>query len=104
MPPLEAHRLGHDDCLGRLESLGTGLGAVHDRVTAIETKGVLELVEALTRRLVAAVDQPAIGLDEDGRTEIAVAIPPIARAPARTAVAEDAFVVAVELPAILWRL
>src|SRR5262245_58508963 len=43
------------DGLGRIEVLRAGPGAVHDGVAAIEAEGVLEIVEPLAGRLVAAV-------------------------------------------------
>src|SRR5262245_40195413 len=74
-----------------IQSLRTGLRAIHDGVAAIETEWILEIVEALARRLVAAVGDPAIRLQQDCRTEIPVAVPPIARAARGAAEAEDAF-------------
>src|SRR5690606_11461708 len=78
------------DGLGRIEALGAGLGAVHDGVAAVEPERVLELVEALAGRLVAAVGDPAVGLQQNRRSEVAVAVPPVARAGGRAAEAEDA--------------
>src|SRR5688500_3008067 len=46
-PPLDHHLLDFADRLGRVQALGTGLGAVHDRVAAIEAERVFEIVEAL---------------------------------------------------------
>src|SRR6478609_9014365 len=71
---LHHHLLDLGDRLGRIEALGAGLGAVHDGVAAIELKGVLEIVEPLGRRLVAAVDQPAIGLQQHRRPQIFLAV------------------------------
>ena len=52
---------------------GQTLRAVHDRVAAVEAERILQVVEPLAGRLVAAVDQPAIGLEERGGAEIAIA-------------------------------
>src|SRR5262245_48055187 len=98
--PLDHHLLDLGDGLGRVEALRARLGAVEDGVAAVEAEGILEVVEPFTGRLVAAVDQPALRLQQDGRTEIAVAVPPIARARGRAAGAQDALVEAVELDAI----
>src|SRR5204862_379576 len=65
------------DRLGRVEALGAGLGAVHDGVAAVEAERVLERVEPLAGPLVAAVGDPAIGLQQHGRPEIALAVPPV---------------------------
>src|SRR5471030_3190389 len=102
--PLDHQLLDLGDRLGRIEALGTGLGAVHDRVAAIEPERVLELVEALALGFVAAVGDPAIGLQQDGRAEIAVAAPPVAGARSRAAEAQDALPQPVELGALLGRL
>ena len=56
--PVDEHLLDLADGLGGVETLGADLGAVHDRVAAIELEGVFQVVEALARRLVAAVGQP----------------------------------------------
>ena len=57
------HALDLCNGLRRIETLGTGLGAVHDRVAAIKSERILKIVQTLARRLVAAVDKPAIGLE-----------------------------------------
>src|SRR5262245_45966904 len=58
--PLDHRLLDLGDRLGGVEVLGARLGAVEDRVTAVETERVLEVVEALAGRLVARVDDPAL--------------------------------------------
>src|SRR6202042_273467 len=97
LPPLDHHLLDVDDRLGRIQALGTGLRAVHDGVAAIEAERVLEAIKPLALRFVAGIDEPAIGLQQDRGTEIAVSVPPVARARGRAAGAEDALVEAVEL-------
>src|SRR5437667_2049534 len=84
--------------------LGAGIGAVHDGVAAVEAERILEIVEPLAGRLVARILEPAMGLQERGGTEIALLVPPVARARGRAAGAQDAFVEPVELCAILARL
>src|SRR6516162_5276974 len=79
------------DRLGRVQPFRAGLGAVHDRVAAIEAERVFERVKALPGALVAAVGDPAIGLQQYRRPQIALAVPPIARAGGRAAEAQDAF-------------
>src|SRR5262249_41982318 len=77
---LDHHLLDLGDGLRRVQALRAGLGAIHDGVAAVEPERVLELVEALALRLVTAVGQPAVGLEEDGGPEIALAVPPVGRA------------------------
>ncbi len=73
-------------------------------MAAIETERVLEIVETLAGRLIAAVDQPAIGLQQNGRTQITVAIPPVAGTGRGAAGAENALIKTVQLQAILMAL
>src|SRR5712691_3043974 len=78
--PLDHLLLDLGDCLGRIEVLRAGVRAVHDGVAAIEPERVLEIVEPLAGRLVAAVDDPALRLQQCSRPEEALAVPPVARA------------------------
>src|SRR5258706_925829 len=68
------------DRLGGVESLRAGLGAVHDGVAAIQPERILEIVEPLAGRLVAAVLDPARRLQQCRGPQKTLAIPPIARA------------------------
>src|SRR5579883_730602 len=102
--PLDQQLLDLGDRLRRVEALRTGLGAVHDGVAAVEAERVLEIIEPLALGLVAAVGQPAIGLQQDRRAEVALALPPVGRAGGRAAEAQDALPQAVELGALLGRL
>src|ERR1700674_3947791 len=95
--PAQHHQLlDLGDRLGRVEVLRTGPGAVHDRVAAVEAERVFELVEALASPLVAAVGDPSIGLQQHRRPQIALAVPPVARAGGRAAETQNAFPEAVE--------
>src|SRR4029077_4999621 len=84
-----------------VEMFGAGLGAIHDGVAAVEAERVFQIVEPLAGRLVARIDDPALRLQQRRRAEIALGIPPIARARGRAAGAQDAFVEAVELGPVL---
>src|SRR5712692_3053479 len=77
--PLDHLLLDLGDCLCRIEMLRAGVGAVHDGVAAIEPERVFEIVEPLAGCLVAAVDDPALRLQERGGAEEALAVPPVAR-------------------------
>ena len=65
---------------------------------------VVKRAASLAGGLVATVDQPAVGLQQRGRTEVFLAVPPIAGAGRRAAGAQDALVKTIQLFAILWRL
>src|SRR5204862_4981767 len=69
-----------------------------------EPERVFEVVEPVARRFVPAVDQPAIGLQEHGRSEKPISIPPMTGTSRGTAKTEDALVKAVEFAPILRRL
>src|SRR5512138_757814 len=81
--------------------LRAGVGAVHDGVAAIEPERVLEIVEPLAGRLVAAVDDPALRLQQRRGPEETVAVPPVARTRRGAAGAQDALVQTVELGAVV---
>src|ERR1700683_2292110 len=64
--PAQLLPLGHElldgaDGLGRIEVLGAGFGAIHDRMAAVEPERVLELIQPLPGGLVSAVNNPAVG-------------------------------------------
>src|SRR5580692_4226677 len=99
--PLDHLQLEFGDRLGWIKSLRTGLGTIQDGMAAIEPERVLEIVQPLAGGFIAAVGDPSVRLQQGGWAEITVAVPPIARARGRAAGAENTFVEAVELFAIL---
>ena len=74
---LDHHMFDIGNGLGRVQPLRANLRAVHNGVAAVKLERVFQVIEAFARAFVAAVDQPAIGLQERGRPEIFVTIPPI---------------------------
>src|ERR1700731_4598554 len=88
--PLDQLQLEFGDGLGGVEALRAGLGAVHDGVAAVKAERILEIVEALSGRLVPAVLEPAVSLKQRGGPKETLAVPPIARAGGRAARAQDA--------------
>jgi hypothetical protein len=73
-------------------------------VAAEQAVRILEVVQALAGGLVAAVGDEAVGLQQAGRADELVRVPPEARAAGGAAGAQDALVQAVELVALLGRL
>ena len=69
-------------------------------MTPIKTHTVIQRRFPLFRMLVPTVRQPAVGLEENGGSEVFFAVPPVGRAGGGAAGAEDAFVEAVELFAV----
>src|SRR5579885_1581574 len=92
------------DGLRRVQVFWAGAGAIHDGMAAVEPKRVLQRIKPLAGFLIPAVGDPAIGLQQYRRAEIAVAIPPIGRARRRTAEAQNALPQTVELRPLLDRL
>src|ERR1700751_2566868 len=84
------HFLDLADRLRRVQPLRADVDAVHDRVAAEQAVRILEVVEALAGRLVAAVGEEAVGLQQAGRADELVRVPPEARAGRRAARAQDA--------------
>lgn len=92
------------DRLGRVQALGTRSRAVEDGVASVQAHAVVEHLASLGVALVAGVVEPAVRLQEDGRTQVLLAVPPVRGARCRTAGAEDAFVQPVQLFAVGGRL
>ena len=65
---------------GRVQALGAGFGAVHDGVAAVQFEWILKIVQTLACGFIAAVDDPAVGVQQRCWTEVAIAIPPVAGA------------------------
>jgi len=64
----------------------------------------LECLKTLILLLVTTVGNPAVRLQQDSGAEVLLAVPPVTWARCRAAGAEDAFVEAVELAALGFRL
>lgn len=84
----------------RVEPLGARPRAVENRVAAVQAHRVVEGVLALLVALVARVDEPAVRLQQDGRAQVLLRVPPVRRARGRAACAQDALVQPVELLAV----
>jgi len=69
-------------------------------VATVQAHAVVERVLSLRRLLVAAVGDPAVGLQEHGRSEVFLAVPPVGWARGAAAGAEDALIQTVELAAV----
>lgn len=69
-------------------------------MAAIETHAVVERRFPLLLVLVTGIGQPAVGLQEHGRAEVFLAVPPVRGAGRRATGAQDAFVQSIELLAV----
>src|SRR5688500_5149530 len=103
MLALEHHLLDLRDRLRGVQVLRASLGAIHDRVAAVQAERIFELIETLAGRLVARVDDPTIGGEQGRGPEETIAVPPVARARSRTAGAQDAGRRTVDLFLVLLR-
>lgn len=61
-------------------------------MASVQRHGVVKSILSLGGLLVTRVGDPAVGLEEDGWTEILFAVPPIRRAGCAAAGAENALV------------
>ena len=69
-------------------------------MASVQAHGVVQRHLALALLLVSRIHQPAVRLQEDGRPQVLLRIPPVGRARRRAARAEDALVETVELLAV----
>src|ERR1019366_9529796 len=88
--PIGQHLFDRADGLSRIQIFRTRLGAIHDRVATIEPVRILQRIESLAGRLVAAIDDPAVRGQQRRRTQEALRVAPIARAGRRAAGTQDA--------------
>mmetsp|Transcript_21075 Transcript_21075/g.52750 ORF Transcript_21075/g.52750 Transcript_21075/m.52750 type:complete len:244 (+) Transcript_21075:662-1393(+) len=70
-------------------------------MAAVQLHGVIDPSQALLRKLVTGVSNPAVSLHKDSRAKVVLWVPPIRRARGHAACTQDALVHAVELRAIL---
>ena len=60
MSPLRKQFLCLRDCEGWVEVLWTGLRAIENGMTTVQSERILELIETFACRLVACIDYPPI--------------------------------------------
>ena len=81
----------------RIQTFWTDADTVHDTATAEYTERVVKIGKPFSLGCVATVCQKAIGLEQTGRANELLRIPPPGRTLRRTAGAQDAFIQAIEL-------
>src|SRR5277367_3313673 len=59
-------------------------------MAAVQPERILELIETLAGRLIAAVDDPPIGRKQRRGPQVSIAVPPVARAAGRATGAKNA--------------
>src|SRR3954462_8842105 len=90
--------------LGRVQSLRADVDAVHDRVATEQTVRIFEVIQTLAGRLITAIGDKPISLQQTRGTHELVRIPPEARARRRAARAQNALVQTIQLVAFFRRL
>lgn len=102
-PPLvgSQHLLNLRNRTSRVQALGASSRAVEDSVAAVHAHAVIQSVLSLGGVLVTRVGQPAVGLEENGRAEILLAVPPVRGTRGRAAGAQNALVQTVQLLTLL---
>ena len=70
-------------------------------MASVQAHAVVEGVLALGLPLVTRIGDPAVRLEENGRSKVLLLVPPVRGAGCRAAGAENAFVETVELLAVL---
>jgi hypothetical protein len=71
------HLLGLGNGAAGVETLGAGSCAVKNGVAAVDAHAVVKSGLALGGALVTRVGQPTVGLEENGRTKVLLAVPPV---------------------------
>ena len=86
---------------GGVQALGACPRAVENGVASVQAHAVVEGVLALGLPLVTRIGDPAVRLEENGRSKVLLLVPPVRGAGCRAAGAENAFVETVELLALV---
>lgn len=71
------HLLGLGDRATRVQTLGAGPCAVEDGVATVHAHAVVKGGLALGGALVSGVGEPAVGLEQDGGTQVLFTVPPV---------------------------
>lgn len=74
---LGQHLLDLSNRLTGVQTLGAGSCAVENGVAAVHAHAVVKRGLALGCALVTRIGEPAVGLKEDGGSEVLLAVPPI---------------------------
>jgi len=103
VPLCESHALlDFCNCLGWIQTFRTCSAAVQDSVASVQAHAVVKSFLSLGCALIARVIKPPIRLEQNGRAEVLLAVPPVRWAGCGAASTEDALVKAIELLAICW--
>src|ERR1700755_35471 len=102
--PLNDQLLNGTNGFGRIKTLGTRIGTVHNGVAPIQLEWILQFVQSLASCLITRVCDPAICGQQDSWAQVAVSVPPVAGAGSGAAEAQDALPHPVQLGPLLFAL
>ena len=88
----------------RIQILGAGMRAVHNRMASIQLVRIVQTLQSLLRHLITGIGDPSVRLLQNRRTQVLISVPPVRRARRRAAGAENALVQAVQKQTVLVRL
>merc|ERR1712183_1121253 len=106
-PSLEARLSLVSNACQQLLDLGDGLsgvetlGAGHDGVASVDGEGVPQLVQPGSLLLIPGINDPAVCLHQDCRSQVLVTIPPVGRTGGGAAGTKDALIEAVKLGPVI---
>jgi len=88
----------------RIQTLWTGDGAHADVLAVVQSDTLGDELQSLLRIVVSSIDDPSVGLHQDGRSEVFIRMPPVTWARSRAAGTKDTLVKTVEFLSVLNRL
>ena len=85
------------DGLARVQVLRARLTAVHDRVAPVQFERVVQRLQSFLAHVIPGVLDPPVRLHQDGRTQVAIGVPPVRRTRRATTSTKDALVHPIQL-------
>ena len=101
---IQEHRANVADRTRRVKALGTDIHTILNAMAPEHTEGIVKLRQTLIRRLISTISQKPIRLQQAGRSDKSIGIPPERRTACRTASAKNALVESIELGSVFRRL
>ena len=90
--------------LAGVQMFGTHLGTIHNGMTTVQFKGVVEVAQSFDGPSVPTVFDPSIGLHQNGGSQILVTVPPVTGTTGTATGTQDTLVHTIQLGAVLFGL
>mmetsp|Transcript_14006 Transcript_14006/g.27312 ORF Transcript_14006/g.27312 Transcript_14006/m.27312 type:complete len:232 (+) Transcript_14006:129-824(+) len=87
--------------LPRVQMFRTNLSTIHDGMTTVKLKCIIQLRQSFVRKLITRILNPPVCLHQHSRSKVLIGIPPIGWASGTAACAKDTLVHSIKLCAIL---